>query len=96
MQPTSNLSSPNPLHDEIARLAYSFFEGDSRRGGHDLDHWLRAEAQLAPNDGFRKPLENTDVPAPRSRRNPRLIRPDVSPARGKNPDAGPVGRRMLG
>jgi DUF2934 family protein len=35
-----------PSHDEIARLAYYFYERRGRRDGHDLDDWLSAEFQL--------------------------------------------------
>jgi len=35
-----------PSHDEIARLAYRFYETRGRRDGQDLDHWLAAEREL--------------------------------------------------
>jgi len=35
-----------PSRDEIARLAYHFYETRGRRDGHDLDDWLSAEQQL--------------------------------------------------
>lgn len=35
-----------PANEEIAALAYSFFETTGRLDGHDLEHWLRAEEQL--------------------------------------------------
>jgi len=35
-----------PSHDEIARLAYHFYETRGRRDGQDLDHWLAAEREL--------------------------------------------------
>ena len=38
--------SEPPSHDEIARLAYRFYETRGRRDGHDLDHWLAAEREL--------------------------------------------------
>ncbi|MEO6992943.1 MAG: DUF2934 domain-containing protein [Lacunisphaera sp.] len=66
MNPNPNFSATNPLRDEIERLAYSFFERDSRRDGHDLEHWLCAEAQLAPNQPFNATLKNPDVPSRRS------------------------------
>ena len=31
------------LHDEIARVAYEFYETRDRAHGHDLDDWLMAE-----------------------------------------------------
>src|ERR1700716_1579093 len=31
-----------PSHDEIARLAYHFYETRGRRDGQDPDHWLGA------------------------------------------------------
>ena len=35
-----------PLRDEIARLAYQFYETRGRRDGHDVDDWLSAEQEL--------------------------------------------------
>lgn len=37
---------PRPSRDEIARLAYRFYETRGRREGHDLDDWLSAERAL--------------------------------------------------
>jgi hypothetical protein len=38
-------------NEEIARLAYSFFEAEGSQDGHDLEHWLRAKEQLS-KDGL--------------------------------------------
>jgi hypothetical protein len=35
-----------PAHEEIARLAYSYWEADGRREGTALWDWLRAERAL--------------------------------------------------
>ena len=35
-----------PTQEEIARLAYSFFEESGRQVGHDVEHWLQAQAHL--------------------------------------------------
>jgi hypothetical protein len=35
-----------PSWDEIARLAYHFYETRGRPDGHDVDDWLAAERQL--------------------------------------------------
>ena len=35
-----------PSHDEIARLAYHFYETRGRRDGQDVDDWLSAEQEL--------------------------------------------------
>jgi hypothetical protein len=35
-----------PSSDEIARLAYHFYETRGRRDGHDIDDWLSAEQEL--------------------------------------------------
>jgi hypothetical protein len=35
-----------PSQDEIARLAYHFYETRGRRNGHDVDDWLSAEREL--------------------------------------------------
>jgi len=44
--PTSELS-----REEIAVLAYSFWEQDGHPEGRDLEHWLMAEAQLRRQHG---------------------------------------------
>jgi hypothetical protein len=36
-----------PSRDEIARLAYHFYEARGRRDGRDVDDWLSAERALA-------------------------------------------------
>lgn len=35
-----------PSRDEVAQLAYHFYETRGRRDGHDLDDWLSAEREL--------------------------------------------------
>ena len=35
-----------PAHQEIARLAYSYWEARGRQGGSPLEDWLRAENEL--------------------------------------------------
>jgi hypothetical protein len=35
-----------PSCNEIARLAYRFYEWRGRRDGHDVDDWLSAEREL--------------------------------------------------
>jgi len=35
-----------PSRDEIARLAYHFYETRGRRDGQDVDDWLAAEQEL--------------------------------------------------
>jgi hypothetical protein len=36
----------HPSRDEIARLAYHFFETRGRQHGNDVDDWLAAEQEL--------------------------------------------------
>jgi hypothetical protein len=36
----------SPTRDEIARLAYHFYERCGWRDGHDVDDWLSAEQEL--------------------------------------------------
>jgi hypothetical protein len=38
--------SAEPARNEIARLAYYFFEKSGRQHGHDVEHWLEAQAHL--------------------------------------------------
>ena len=42
-----NSHPAEPTNEEIARLAYSFFEAEGRLDGHDLEHWVRAREQLS-------------------------------------------------
>jgi hypothetical protein len=35
-----------PAHQDIARLAYSYWEARGRRGGSALEDWLRAEREI--------------------------------------------------
>jgi hypothetical protein len=42
---TGGRGRPSP--DEIARLAYHFYERRGRRDGYDLEDWLSAERQLS-------------------------------------------------
>lgn len=35
-----------PTHEEIARLAYSYWEAGGRQHGLAMEHWLRAERTL--------------------------------------------------
>ena len=51
-QPTSNAGTvPNetkftPSPDEVARKAYFAYENEGSRPGHEVQHWLKAEADL--------------------------------------------------
>jgi hypothetical protein len=40
------VSAPGPSYDEIAKLAYSFWEARGYQGGSPEEDWLRAEQQL--------------------------------------------------
>jgi uncharacterized phage protein gp47/JayE len=39
-----------PTHEEIARLAYSYWEARGYRGGSPLEDWFRAERVLTSHD----------------------------------------------
>ena len=36
----------SPTRDEIAQLAFSFYESRGRQDGHDVEDWLEAEKEL--------------------------------------------------
>jgi hypothetical protein len=36
----------SPTHDEIAQLAFTFYESRGRQDGHHIEDWLRAEQEL--------------------------------------------------
>jgi hypothetical protein len=48
--------TPPDRHGEIAERAYSIWEGEGRPSGRDLDHWLRAEAEVQA-ERAEKPLD---------------------------------------
>ena len=50
-EPESASFSTHPTHDEIARLAYSYWEARGGRGGSPEEDWLRAEAELRTRAG---------------------------------------------
>jgi hypothetical protein len=46
---TATKLTPDPhpnLEEEIRCRAYELYEGRSREDGHDIDDWLRAEAEI--------------------------------------------------
>jgi hypothetical protein len=43
----SVVSAVRPSHDEIARRAYALYEAEGRPDGRHLEHWTRAESELA-------------------------------------------------
>jgi len=49
----------NELYDKIAQRAFCFFERDGRIHGHDVDHWLKAEADFLNSVPFE--LYETDT-----------------------------------
>lgn len=46
---TSALVEPETLEDQIRARAYELYEERGKEEGHDLDDWLRAEAELTSN-----------------------------------------------
>ena len=52
-QPPGDPTKPTVTNEQerykcIAEKAYELYESQGRMEGHDLDHWLQAEAQLNP------------------------------------------------
>jgi Protein of unknown function (DUF2934) len=46
-QSVTPISDPRPnLDEEIRRRAYELYEQRDRNDGHDMDDWLRAEAEV--------------------------------------------------
>jgi len=43
--PANIVTDPN-LEEDIRRRAYALYEQRGREDGHDVDDWLRAEAEL--------------------------------------------------
>ena len=56
-----------PDHDgKIAKRAYCIWEGEGRPSGKELDHWLRAEAEVKAERP--EPASELSVAAPRAER----------------------------
>ena len=47
---TANLETDPDREKEIRRRAYALYEERGREGGHDIDDWLRAEAEFNATD----------------------------------------------
>jgi hypothetical protein len=50
-------TNPLPLAEEIAKLAYSYWEADGCPDGSDMRFWLRAEAEVLAARGMPLPDE---------------------------------------
>jgi HSP20 family molecular chaperone IbpA len=46
VEPKTLFDRINHLHEAIARRAFAMFEKEGGLFGHDLDHWLKAEAEV--------------------------------------------------
>ena len=46
---------PEPAHDEIAKLAYSYWEARGRQGGSAAEDWARAVEELRARAAARMP-----------------------------------------
>jgi hypothetical protein len=44
--PAAVANDPEELERQIGRQAYEIYEARGREDGHDLDDWLRAEAEI--------------------------------------------------
>jgi hypothetical protein len=44
-----------PTREEIAGLAYRFYEMHGRRDGHDVEDWLAAEGELTRHYSWSRP-----------------------------------------
>ena len=47
MKPPAEIVTDPNLEQEIRRRAYALYEERGKEDGHDLDDWLRAEAEQA-------------------------------------------------
>ena len=47
---TSALVAPENLEDRIRARAYELYEERGKEDGHDLDDWLRAEAEVTSSE----------------------------------------------
>ena len=47
MSDTQPVQSPDPIHVKIELRAYEIWVHEGFPSGHDLDHWLKAESEIA-------------------------------------------------
>ena len=45
-KPPATVSEPQELENQIRQRAYELYEARGCEDGHDLDDWLRAEAEI--------------------------------------------------
>jgi len=45
-EPISKIPDPTEREEQIRLRAYALYEARGRKDGHDLDDWLRAEAEI--------------------------------------------------
>ena len=45
-QPTQSTAADSSRAEAICAIAFALYEARGREGGHELDDWLRAEAQV--------------------------------------------------
>jgi hypothetical protein len=55
----SNFESPDLSHEEVARLAYSYWEARACQGGSPEEDWFRAEQEIQIRRKAAGPTENT-------------------------------------
>ena len=54
-------ASPLPLAEEIAKLAYSYWQAEGSPEGSDMRYWLRAEAEVLAARGLPPPDDDPGV-----------------------------------
>ena len=85
--PQPQATTTRPTHEQIAALAYQFWEKGGHRPGHDLEYWLRAEKQLSSPSQPKPVTSVTSAPGQPSSIEPRQSstlgapRPTNGPAR---------------
>ena len=45
-EPKNGVSGAAVTYEQIARRAYDIYEREGRQPGHELENWLRAEAEI--------------------------------------------------
>jgi len=47
-------STVKPLEEQVRTRAFELYEARGREDGHDIEDWLRAEAEITKAPGFAK------------------------------------------
>jgi hypothetical protein len=69
--------------EAIQKLSYEIWEREGRPFGHDLEHWLQAEAELAAEQARMEKAATATRPRTRQSQSPKRKLPRKAPGKGR-------------